>query len=293
MAGIPFIITVIITLILLLYSKKNSEYVEEVKGLSKQQYPFKDIMIIGLLITDKIGVDKLREKSQALYQKMLAIYGLEVAANFRLHIANKFVLSILAINAIYFVVLANGSLSLFMILVGPVAAVVTYFLADSLQEEQFKKRTKQIKYDFPEFLTKLVLLLNAGLTLERAWGKILEDTSKEQLGSPLFLEMEKTYKDLKNSNNKTESLNKLSRRCKVQEISKFTSIVLQNMSKGSSDMVFMLKQLSDECWLERKLSAKQKGEEASSKLLFPMMLMLVTVLAIVLVPAMMQMLSAI
>ena len=99
--------------------------------------------------------------------------------------------------------------------------------------------------------------------------------------------------DLKNSNNKTESLNKLSRRCKVQEISKFTSIVLQNMSKGSSDMVFMLKQLSDECWLERKLSAKQKGEEASSKLLFPMMLMLVTVLAIVLVPAMMQMLSAI
>ena len=54
-------------------------------------------------------------------------------------------------------------------------------------------------------------------------------------------------------------------------------------------MVFMLQQLSEECWVERKLAAKQKGEEASSKLLFPMMLMLLAVFAVVLVPAMMQM----
>ena len=75
----------------------------------------------------------------------------------------------------------------------------------------------------------------------------------------------------------------------TKEISKFTSIVLQNINKGSSDMVFMLQQLSYECWVERKLSAKQKGEEASSKLLFPMMLMLLAVFTVVLVPAMMQM----
>lgn len=292
-AGIPFIITACITIIILLYSKKNVEYVEEIKELDKKQYPFKDILTIGLLITDKIGIDKFKEKNQVLYQKMVAIYGVEVVENFRLHIANKITLSILAINAIYFLVLANGSLSIIMILLGPVAAVATYFLADSIQEEQFKKRTKEIKYDFPEFLTKLVLLLNAGLPLEKAWENILEDTKGDKLNSALICEMSKTYKDIKNSNNRTESLNKLSRRCKVQEISKFTSIVLQNMNKGSGDMVFMLKQLSDECWVERKLAAKQKGEEASSKLLFPMMMMLITVLAIVLLPAMMQMFSAI
>lgn len=292
-AGIPFIITIIITGIILLYSKKNTEYANEIKDLDKKQYPFKDMMAIGLLIADKIGIDKFRKRNENLYQKMVAIYGLDVGVNFRLHIANKILLAILAINAIYFVVLANGSLSIIMILLGPVASIVTYFLADSLQEEQFKKRTKEIKYDFPEFLTKLVLLLNAGLPLEKAWGKTLEDVSDDKLTSSLINEMEKTYRDIKNSNNKTESLNKLSRRCKVQEISKFTSIVLQNMNKGSSDMVFMLKQLSDECWVERKLAAKQKGEEASSKLLFPMMLMLITVLAIVLLPAMMQMFSAI
>ena len=285
-AGIPFIISVLTTLVLLLVSKKNAEYVSETNQLSKEQYPFKDIMPMGLLLADKVGIGKLKVQNKELYEKMISMYGIEVESNFRLHMANKFMLSIIAIDAVYFIVLANGSINLFMIILGLIAGIATYFLSDSLQEEQFKKRTKEIKYDFPEFLTQLVLLINAGLTIERAWGKILEHIDKNTV---LAAEMTKTYNDMRSNKPISKCLNDLSRRCKVKEISKFTSIILQNINKGSSDMVFMLQELSEECWIERKLAAKQKGEEASSKLLFPMMLMLLAVFAIVLVPAMMQM----
>ena len=285
-AGIPFIISVLTTLVLLLVSKKNTEYVSETNQLSKEQYPFKDSMPMGLLLADKVGIEKLKVKNKELYEKMISMYGIEVEFNFRLHMANKFMLSIIAIDAVYFIVLANGSINLFMIILGLIAGIATYFLSDSLQEEQFKKRTKEIKYDFPEFLTQLVLLINAGLTIERAWGKILEHIDKNTV---LATEMTKTYNDMRSNKSISKCLNDLSRRCKVKEISKFTSIILQNINKGSSDMVFMLQQLSEECWVERKLAAKQKGEEASSKLLFPMMLMLLAVFAVVLVPAMMQM----
>lgn len=285
-AGIPFIISVLITLVLLLVSKKNVKYVSETSNLNKEQYPFKDIMPMGLLLADKVGIEKLKVQNKALYEKMISMYGIEVESNFRLHMANKFMLSIIAIDAVYFIVLANASINLFMIILGLIAGIATYFLSDSLQEEQFKKRTKEIKYDFPEFLTQLVLLINAGLTIERAWGKILEHIDKNTV---LATEMTKTYNDMRSNKSISKCLNDLSRRCKVKEISKFTSIILQNINKGSSDMVFMLQQLSEECWVERKLAAKQKGEEASSKLLFPMMLMLLAVFAIVLVPAMMQM----
>lgn len=285
-AGIPFIISVLITLVLLLVSKKNVKYVSETSNLNKEQYPFKDIMPMGLLLADKVGIEKLKVKNKELYEKMISMYGIEVEFNFRLHMANKFMLSIIAIDAVYFIVLANGSINLFMIILGLIAGIATYFLSDSLQEEQFKKRTKEIKYDFPEFLTQLVLLINAGLTIERAWGKILEHIDKNTV---LATEMTKTYNDMRSNKSISKCLNDLSRRCKVKEISKFTSIILQNINKGSSDMVFMLQQLSEECWVERKLAAKQKGEEASSKLLFPMMLMLLAVFAVVLVPAMMQM----
>ena len=241
---------------------------------------------MGLLLADKVGIEKLKVKNKELYEKMISMYGIEVEFNFRLHMANKFMLSIIAIDAVYFIVLANGSINLFMIILGLIAGIATYFLSDSLQEEQFKKRTKEIKYDFPEFLTQLVLLINAGLTIERAWGKILEHIDKNTV---LATEMTKTYNDMRSNKSISKCLNDLSRRCKVKEISKFTSIILQNINKGSSDMVFMLQQLSEECWVERKLAAKQRGEEASSKLLFPMMLMLLAVFAVVLVPAMMQM----
>ncbi len=288
-AGIPFIITVILTLLQLIKANKNEAYVEECKSLDKELYPFKDIMSIGLYHADRIGIEPFKEKNRNLYEKMVAIYGLQIDEYFRLHIANKIILAILAVNAVYFVVLANGTINLFMVLVGIVAGVGTYFFADSLQEEQFRNRSKQIRYDFPEFLTKLTLLINAGLTLERAWEKILQDSKGSN--SPLIHEMQKTFNDMKNNIPRAKCLNDLSRRCKVKEISKFTSVLLQNMSKGSSDMVSMLQQLSDECWDERKSMAKQKGEEASTKLLFPMMLMLLTVFMIVLVPAMMQMFS--
>lgn len=288
-SGIPFIISVVITIILLRKSKKNEVYLQEVEKLNKKEYPFKDIMPIGLYYADKFGLEKFKEHNKSLYEKMISIYGLETDEFFRIHISNKIILGIISTNTVYFLMLANGSFSVLIIVLGIIAGIGSYFLADSIQDEKFKKRSNQIKYDFPEFLTKLVLLINAGLSFERAWEKIMEDSNNTE--SPLMYELNKTYKDMRSNIPKVKCLNDLSRRCKVKEVSKFTSIVLQNLNKGSSDMVYMLQQLSDECWTERKNIAKQKGEEASAKLLFPMMLMLLAVFIVVLAPAMMQMLS--
>ena len=102
-AGIPFIISVLITLVLLLVSKKNVKYVSETSNLNKEQYPFKDIMPIGLLLADKVGIEKLKVQNKALYEKMISMYGIEVESNFRLHMANKFMLSIIAIDAVIFI----------------------------------------------------------------------------------------------------------------------------------------------------------------------------------------------
>ena len=70
-AGIPCIISVLTTFILLLVSKKNSEYVSETNKLSKEQYPFKDFMPMGLLLADKVGIEKLKVKNKELYEKII------------------------------------------------------------------------------------------------------------------------------------------------------------------------------------------------------------------------------
>lgn len=291
MQCIPLLISLSLSVLLYLLSIADKSFKEEVSTIDKKEYPFRDIMPIGFLIIKKVGLNKFKAQNRSLYQKMFSMYGLDVEKKFRYHIAYKIALAILFINAVYLLILTSGSINVFLILLGPVAGVAVYVLADSLEEETFKKRSKEIRYDFPEFLTKLVLLINAGLTFDRAWKVILEGAEEQKNDSYLIKEFTKTYKDMSSNIPKSKCLNDLSKRCKIQEVSKFTSIVLQNLNKGSDNMVMMLQQLSDECWNERKQMAKQKGEEASTKLLFPMMLMLGAVFLVVLVPAMMQLMS--
>lgn len=66
---------------------------------------------------------------------------------------------------------------------------------------------------------------------------------------------------------------------------KFSSILVQNLKKGNRSMTDLLKQEAAEAFQERKEAAKRLGEEASAKLLGPMMILLFIVLIIILVPA--------
>ena len=65
----------------------------------------------------------------------------------------------------------------------------------------------------------------------------------------------------------------------------FATLLIQNLQKGSRHMGEMLEKESVEAWDDRKRKAKVQGEAATTKLLFPMILMLGVVMAIVMLPA--------
>ena len=75
------------------------------------------------------------------------------------------------------------------------------------------------------------------------------------------------------------------RRCKVKEVTKFVSVILMNLRRGGAEVVPVLKQQGAECWEMRKAAAKQMGEEASTKILLPLMIMFVGIILIVATPA--------
>ena len=61
--------------------------------------------------------------------------------------------------------------------------------------------------------------------------------------------------------------------------------VCQNLQKGSRRMSDMLEQESMEAWDERKRKARVLGEAAATKLLLPMAMMLMVVMAVIMIPA--------
>jgi hypothetical protein len=63
-------------------------------------------------------------------------------------------------------------------------------------------------------------------------------------------------------------------------------LLISNLQKGNRGLCEQLEQEAETAFGERRLLAKRLGEEAGTKLLFPMMLMLGIVVVIVVFPAM-------
>jgi tight adherence protein C len=157
-----------------------------------------------------------------------------------------------------------------------------FYFTDNEINEKVKKRRLQIKIDFPEFINRLTLVINAGMNIPRALEKIVRDSDSD---SPLYRELSAALTDMASGKPEAKALEDFSRKCRTPEIMKFVSVILQNMRKGSSEMVPILRLLSVECWEIRKNTARKMGDEASTKLLFPMMIMFIAILFIVVTPA--------
>lgn len=69
----------------------------------------------------------------------------------------------------------------------------------------------------------------------------------------------------------------------------FTTTLLLNHKRGGEELVLSLRELSVILWDKRKALARTLGEEASSKLVFPMVLIFFIVMVIVASPALMMM----
>ena len=97
--------------------------------------------------------------------------------------------------------------------------------------------------------------------------------------------------DIKAGRPEAVAYEEFARRCRVKEVTKFVSVVVMNLRRGGSEVVPVLKAQGDECWEMRKSAARQMGEEASTKILIPMMIMFLGIVLIVATPAVLSMTS--
>ncbi len=169
---------------------------------------------------------------------------------------------------------------------GVILAVLLYVLMDRDLYDKVEKRNREMLLDYPEIINKFTLLAGAGMSLSNAWCKISKDY-KDKGGKKRYAyeEMGITYGELMLGTSEITAYERFGRRVKLLPYLRFSSLLAQNVKKGSSGLLSRLELEAAEAFEERKELAKRMGEEAGTKLLFPMMLMLAIVLAIVLVPA--------
>jgi hypothetical protein len=149
-----------------------------------------------------------------------------------------------------------------------------------------------VKRDFPGFLNKLLLLLNAGLVITGAIAKIAEDYEERRRAGEErhFYEELLGIRDRMQASNTTlaSEFTDMAIRSDRREIMRFSAILADNIDKGNA-LAEKLSQESQILWRGRKKDAEEKGRLAETKLTFPMVLQLLAIILITVAPAVMNM----
>lgn len=181
-----------------------------------------------------------------------------------------------------------------LIPIGIVAAVVIFILKDQDLKKEVKKRNYQLMLDYPEIVGKILLYYNAGLSVKSGVERIVGEYKKEKqkdkkLYRYAYEELELSLTKMKSGVSEIEAINEYGNRCGLHCYIKFAGIIEQNLKRGSREVSYALKNELNSAMFERKNTALKEGSEISTKLLGPMIVMLVISIVIIMVPALWSM----
>ncbi len=179
---------------------------------------------------------------------------------------------------------------IYVLLTAGLASVLLYTGRDRDLRAEVAKREREMLLDYPEIVSKLTLLLGAGLTLRAAFEKVASDYKNRNGGRRSYAmeEMLITVYRMRSGISEYEAYLDFGKRCAVRRYTKLGALFSQNIKKGSAGLLSEMEKEAHDAFEERKSNARKRGEEAGTKLLFPMALMLSVVMIVIIVPAFMS-----
>lgn len=162
-----------------------------------------------------------------------------------------------------------------LLLVFESVAVGLYFLTDNDLKKEMDKKMTAWKYQYPDLIHKLVLYLGAGLSIRNA-----------------FYRLASQYETVRYANREMEAgvpesvaYEHFGKRTNLQSYVKLATLLNQNLKRGTNTLFMRLEEEALQSAQERIQNGKKLGEEAGTKLLLPMAMMLGIIMLMIMIPA--------
>lgn len=174
-----------------------------------------------------------------------------------------------------------------------IITIVFLFLyrQQSILKEQCTKREKQMKEDYSEIISKLLILIRAGMPVKSAWMRIVEEYQQQRRkGYPIHYaqeEMTAAIRKMENGSSEGEAYLEFGKRCGQHLYLKLGSLLEQNLKKGNYGIAKILESERIQSLEERRREVRAEGELAGTKLMMPMIVLFALVLLIIMVPSFM------
>ncbi|MBE5828793.1 MAG: type II secretion system F family protein [Butyrivibrio sp.] len=179
--------------------------------------------------------------------------------------------------------------SLLLLLLTLIGGAASYVLKDKELKKTMEERHQELLSDYPQFVSKLVLYMGAGMTVRNVFNKLAVsyEKKKENGGGKRYLyeEILRVNRELATGASESETYERFGARCMVKQYTRLATLLSQNIRKGNGELLALLSEEAKKAFEERMDKVKKTGEEAGTKLLLPMIIMLVIVMAMIMIPA--------
>lgn len=274
----------ILVLVVLLYEKGKKKYTPLCDVLDKKEYPLKSMTMIGFSFME-ITRFKYNTNLDRKVRKNLRELREEEYVEFYLRVTWATAATYFVLALFFSGLLALASVEIIVVLLVAGLGILLGFTVFSEIDKKIAERHLKISLDLPDFTNKLLILSGAGLSLKAAMVKVSKEMEKD---TAFYKELKHAVYLMEHGSTVESAMDALCNRCNLPEVRRLTSVLLQNMHSGGSDILIALREISKELWTNRRATAKRIAEEAETKLLIPMMLMLLAVILVVAAPAVMS-----
>lgn len=272
---IYFILLIVWSLLLIAGNIRHRAILTE-KYLPRERYLFREVIAVGLVLAELLHFTFDSKADLRRTSQLRGVYG-EKGGTFyyRINVAERLAYASLAgVVGLLVPVIAGEYLFL---LACPALAALGYILAMGRVNDLIQNREKEMMKQFPNMVSNLALLINSGMDTYNAWEIISRDGE-----GLLYEEMRETIKDMKTQGtSEIQAYVNFGSRCAVPRITKFISMMVQNIRKGSDDLISFLTYESSMCWEEKKSNAKIQGEKAGNKLMIPIFMIMIGILVLI------------
>lgn len=179
----------------------------------------------------------------------------------------------------------NPDIVIFSIII--VSMAIILLAAKKEIDQKLKKRNIQMMQDYPHLVSKLLLLINAGLNIRNALNKIVMDyrDSPNFKKRYAYEELSVTLNSLNNGKSESRIYTDFGKRCGLMPYIKLGSLLEQNINKGSKELRYHLTNEVHTALANHKADTILRSKYAETKLLFPMALTLIVIMLMIMVPS--------
>lgn len=182
----------------------------------------------------------------------------------------------------------NNSLMIMMMMV--VISVIMYRERFSSLRKIEDSNRESVSRQLPSFINRLVLLIEAGMVLNSAFEKAVEESisSKPDEDDYFYRNLRAIYSSMKTANGSmSRGLKEFARKSGVQELMRISNIIEDNINKGT-ELTSKMRSESEMLWMGRKKRCEELGRLAETKLTLPLILFLIVLIVITVAPALLE-----